>query len=140
MRTKNIIGLFLFISFVVILSGCSVNTGISRLEKASSAIVKADGELTNISEMIKEHKNKPVSIKSIEKKLKGIEETIEETEKYKVDEKFAERHNRISERFDVVSKDFEGLKEEEEERIRKEKLEEEKEKEKKEKPEDSSGE
>ncbi len=117
------------IILLIVFTGCNVNTGISSLDKATSAVMKAEGELSLIEELIENHNTKPVKIKTIEKKLNGINQTIKDTEDYVIDTNFAERHERMINRYEEVKKEFSVLKEAEEKIKEKEK----------EKPEDSNG-
>lgn len=135
MKKVNLIFLLLFI--IVFITGCRVNTGITSLEKATSTLIGIEGDLVNINKDIDRHKETPISVKIIGKKLDKIGTILEEVSSFSVDETFSERYTRVSNTYDETLYNFNVIKEEEEEKVRLKEIEKEKAKEKKQKDKES---
>jgi vacuolar-type H+-ATPase subunit I/STV1 len=93
--------LSLMIIGMVLITGCSFNTGIDSIDSANKEIMKISGQISEWEEIITDEDVYISKVeKNISKKIKEVERTMSELEDYTVDEKFKEKFERIEERLE----------------------------------------
>ena len=95
----------------IFITGCSINTGITNLEKATSELMGIEGELIKLEADIDRHEETPINFKVFGKKLDKIGSKLESLSTYTVDETFEERLSRVNNSYDEIFKKINNLQE-----------------------------